>query len=324
MTQTTRRGFLAASAAAVAAFAVPSRFASAADAPAAADAKASAAPATAPVMFGGRIEAVKVADDLVVFAGAGGNAAACFDAGRVLLVDSGVPFRAAEMLKLVTALAPEAKARTLFNTHWHYDHTGGNDAFAAAGFAVVGTVACRQRMGQKVNFQDLAMVMEPTPERTWPTVTFEEKLTLFAGAEPVRLIKWPASHTDTDAVAYFEKHNVLHTGDVLVSGGYPVIDRATGGSLDGMIAATKQLTTVGDAKTRIIPGHGPVGGREMIQTQLDLLNLVRDRLAPLAERKLTIDEVLKLAPLADLDEKWGRGFLRSPVFTRMAYGQWTK
>lgn len=275
-------------------------------------------------MFSGKIESVRMADDLVVFAGAGGNVAVWFDAGRMLMIDAGIPHRSAELIGLVTKLAPDAKSKTLFNTHWHFDHTGGNAAFVAAGFTTVGTAACRQRLGETINLADLGMTVEPTPETARPVVAFEEKLTLFAGAEPVRLIKFPASHTDTDAVAYFEKRNLLHTGDLLVSGGYPVIDRATGGSLDGMIAATKLLRTVGDEKTTIIPGHGPVGDRAMIQTQLDLLNLVRDRLAPLAEKKMTLDEVSKLAPLADLDDKWGRGFLRSPVFTRMAYGQWVK
>ena len=115
---------------------------------------------------------------------------------------------------------------------------------------------------------------------------------------------------------------MLHAGDLHFNGTFPVIDRSSGGSLDGMIAATKRLLDLTDAKTRVIPGHGPMADKSTLKAQLDLLSLTHDRLAPLAEKKMSMDDVVAKAPLADLDDKWGRGFLRSPLYTRMAYGQW--
>jgi glyoxylase-like metal-dependent hydrolase (beta-lactamase superfamily II) len=89
-----------------------------------------------------------------------------------------------------------------------------------------------------------------------------------------------------------------------------------------MTAATKKLLELSDDKTRVVPGHGALTDKKTLAAQLELLILTHDRLAPLGEKKMTMDEVVTKAPLADLDDKWGRGFLRSPVYTRMAYGQW--
>ena len=281
------------------------------------------APAGAAAMFAGKIEATKLADDLYMLSGGGGNGAVLFDADRLLVIDSGIPTRGAEILAAAMKFSPEAKRKTLFNTHWHFDHAGGNSEFAKAGFTIVGSTACRKRLGETIVFEDLGMTSEPAPETSRPAVTFDQDLSLYE-ASKVQITKIAPAHTDTDAIAFFEKQNVLHTGDVLFAGVFPVIDRSTGGSLDGMIAASKQLLTLGDEKTRVIPGHGPLTDKAGIQAQLDLLNTVHDRLAPLGEQKKTLDEVLAANPLADLDDKWGRGFIRSPLFTRMAYGQWVK
>lgn len=276
----------------------------------------------APALFAGKIEPIRLDDDLYVLSGAGGNIAALFDADRLLVIDSGVPARADDVFAAATKFSPSAKRKTLFNTHWHFDHTGGNGAFVKAGFSVVGTGACRQRLGQTITMVDMAMTSEPIPEANRPTVTFDQGLTLFEPST-VKLTKFAPAHTDTDATAFFEKRNVLHTGDLLFAGAFPVIDRSSGGSLDGMITASKQLLTLCDDKTRVIPGHGPVGDKSAIQAQFDLLNLAHDRLAPYGAKKATMDEVVAAAPFADLDDKWGRGFVRSPLFTRMSYGQWT-
>jgi glyoxylase-like metal-dependent hydrolase (beta-lactamase superfamily II) len=275
----------------------------------------------AAAMFSGKIETIRLADDLYALTGAGGNVAVAFDADRVLVIDSGIPTRGPDLLAAATKLAPAAKAKTLFNTHWHFDHTGGNDAFVKAGFTVVGSGACRERLGQTITLEDLGMTAEPIPEANRPAVTFDQALNLYAPF-PVKLTKAAPAHTDTDAIAFFEKHNVLHTGDLLFAGAFPVIDRSSGGSLDGMIAASKHLLTVGDDQTRVIPGHGPVGDKAAIRAQLDLLTLAHDRLAPFGAKHASMDEVLAAKPFADLDDKWGRGFLRSEMFTRMAYGQW--
>lgn len=279
-------------------------------------------PPVRPVM-GKPLEQVRLEDDLVVLVGAGGNVTVHFDSRRLLVIDSGVPDRGADVLATALNLAPATSRKTLLNTHWHFDHVGGNGEFAQAGFTIVSHENCRKWLAQDMAFEDLQMQFAALPEASRPEVTFGEHLTLHE-ASTVRLIRHAPAHTDNDVYAFLEKYNVLITGDLHFSGAFPVIDRTTGGSLDGMIASTKTLLAVGDEKTRVVPGHGPVGEKSALQAQLGLLELTRERLAPFGERKASMDEVLATKPLADLDDKWGRGFLRSPVFTRMAYGQWVK
>ena len=201
------------------------------------------------------------------------------------------------------------------------DHTGGNADFAAAGYVIVGSENCRKRMGEKITMEDMGMTTEPSPEIARPVMTFDQSMDLFQGA-PAHILKVAPAHTDSDAIVLFTNSNVLHAGDLHFNGTYPVIDRSSGGSLDGMIAATKRLLDLTDAKTRVIPGHGPLADKSTLTAQHSLLSLTHDRLAPLGEKKMSMDEVVAKAPLADLDDKWGRGFLRSPLYTRMAYGQW--
>ncbi len=280
-----------------------------------------AEPAAPPPMFMGKLSVVRLEDDLHALLNGGGNSTAIHSADSLFMIDSGIPARGKDLLAAVTALSPAAVHKTLFNTHWHFDHVGGNGDFAAAGYAIIGSAQCRQRMGQTINFEDLGMQVPPSPEGQRPAVTFDEKLDVYTPPR-VRLVKFAPAHTDTDAVAIVDAYGILITGDLVFSGAFPVIDRSTGGSLDGMMAASAKLLTMTDAKTRVIPGHGPLGGPEIIQAQLDLLKTVHDRLAPLGEKKTPLAEVLEKKPLADLDDKYGRGFLRSELFTKMAYGQW--
>ena len=309
---TTRRNFLCAAGGIIAAGVVRSSFA--------ADPEG-APPAKPPAMFSGPIESRKLEEGFNVLIGGGGNTTVLFDAGHLLVIDSGMPHRGEDLLKLAMQLSPQAVTKALFNTHWHFDHVGGNGAFVAAGFTAIGTTACRTRLGQRILLEDMGLTVEPTPEAARPTITFDKQMKLFSPLE-VQITAMDPAHTDTDAIAWIEKYNTLITGDLHFSGIFPVIDRSTGGSLDGMIAGTQRLLTLGDDKTRVVPGHGPVGDKSALRAQLELLTLVHDRLAPMGAKKMTMDEVVAAAPLADLDDKWGRGFLRSPVFTKMAYGQW--
>ncbi len=320
MTNTTlsRRGFLGASALVMAA-GLTARFAQAADDKAGSTSQD--ASAKRPAWFSGPIAVTKLEEDLYLLDGGGGNNAVHFDSEKIFVIDSGVAPRGQDLVAQALKLSPNAQVKTLFNTHWHGDHAGGNPAFFKAGFTIVGSTATRTHLGQTINFEDLGMISQPSPENSRPVITFDDKIK-FHMPSPIAITKIPPAHTDSDAVAFFEKYNVLHTGDLFFNGIFPVIDRFTGGSLDGMIAASKLLLTFGDAKTRIIPGHGPLADKAALKAQLDLLTLTHERLAPLGEKKKTIDEVLALKPLADLDETYGKGFFQSPLYTRMAYGQW--
>jgi cyclase len=268
------------------------------------------------------LETITLDDDLKVVTGAGGNIAVHHTPLATLVVDAGIPQRAADVAAAVAGLAGRSGSRMLVNTHWHFDHIGANETLASiAAYTIIAHDNCRARLSEKRTIEDLGMTFEPLPPIARPMVTFAESMTLHA-PDRIVLTKIPTAHTDTDITVEFVEHDVLHTGDLFFNGMFPVIDRSTGGSLDGMIASTKLLLSRVSDKTRIIPGHGPMARKPDLQAQLGLLELVRTKLEPLGQAKTSMDEVLAKAPLADLDDKWGRGFLRSPVFTRMAYGQW--
>lgn len=268
------------------------------------------------------LEVIELDKDLKVVTGAGGNIAVHTSADSVFVIDAGVPNRAADVVAAVTAVAGASLAggkKMLFNTHYHFDHVGANELMAAAGFTIVGSTNCRRRNGETIKLEDLGMTAEPLPERARQSVTFGDGGMSLYVPDEVRLVKFPASHTDTDAVAMFTKHNVLHTGDLFFNKWFPVIDRATGGSLEGMIAATKLLIGMCNPQTRIIPGHGVMAKVEDLVKTLAMLEEVKVKFAPFVAKKATIDEVLAAKPLASMDDAWGRGFLRSEVFTKMAY-----
>lgn len=132
--------------------------------------------------------------------------------------------------------------------------------------------------------------------------------------------KWvPNSHTDNDVYVFFPAANVLQTGDLFFSGMYPVIDYTTGGWIGGMADALDKLLKVGNAQTKIIPGHGPLSSKEDMRAARDMLHIALDRLTAFSKKSASLDDVLKANPAADLEAKWGQGFLKGEQFLRMAY-----
>lgn len=286
----------------------------AADAPPATNAaKAVGAPAA--------LDIRKLEDDFFMVSGAGGNISVHVTPDAALVVDAGLPDTVANVTNTLSSLIGSARRRILLNTHWHFDHIGANEALAAQGFTIIATDRCYRRLSSTVVFEDIGKTFEPLPESARPAVALSAPTTLHVPAE-VTLTPFPPAHTDTDVTAHFEKYNIFVTGDLFFNNWFPVIDRSTGGSLDNMITATKKLLTLVNASTRIVPGHGPLASKADLQSSLSLLEEVHAKLAPFGEKQTPLEDVLKAAPLAYLDDKWGRGFLRSPLFTRMAYGQW--
>lgn len=264
-----------------------------------------------------RLGVRKVADNVYMILGAGGNIGVYAGKDAVVVIDAGLPDRAKDV---VTAVGIVAKGTPdlLVNTHYHFDHVGANEALREAGYSLVGHENVHKRLSEKIENTFLKMTFEPLPEKARPAVTFGEKLTLRPAGETLRLTHIPMAHTDGDAVVVFEKAGVMHTGDLFFNGTYPFIDLGVGGSVDGMIRACDTLLTMVDDKLKIIPGHGPVCGKVELQAFQDMLKQVRDAVKPLVEAGKTADEIVAADPLAKLNDKWGKGFLNGEMFTRLA------
>lgn len=263
----------------------------------------------------------RLSPELAVVSGGGGNIAIHVRDECVLVVDAGIPARARDVTALIAQLAPDLASvqKILVNTHYHFDHVGANGLMARAGFTIVASAACRQRNTQRLVFDSLSVTLEPLESRALQTLLVPAGGLELAVPDRVRLLPIPPAHTDGDVAVLFDALNVLHTGDLLFNGMFPVIDPGVGGSLEGMIAALGRLLELTNPQTRVIPGHGPVGTPADLRRAMEMLEQVRERLTPFAQRGATPAEVIAARPLADLEPTWGRGVVNAEVFLRMAY-----
>lgn len=256
----------------------------------------------------------KVADGIHVVSGPGGNIGLFEGNDGVLVIDSGLVERAQDFLDTFKTLTGKP-LRTLINTHWHFDHVGGNEAFAKAGMRIVAHENVRARVSAKQHIDFFNGDIPPLAPSAWPVETFADALTVYVDDNPVSVQHVPPAHTDGDSYIFLRKANVLHAGDLFFNGVYPFIDYSTGGSLDGMIAGADKILALVDDQTKIIPGHGPVSNKPGLRLFRDMLATVRDRLRPIQ----SLDEAIAARPTADLDEKWGKGFFNGNQFTKVAF-----
>ncbi len=261
----------------------------------------------------------KLSDTLALLAGPGGNMLVLAGpaAGGPILVDSGVHPCAHAVAKAAEAFAGKPVA-TVINTHWHFDHTGGNELFGRQGARIIAHEAVRARLGSDQFIDAFGFTFHPAPAAALPVVTFADSLVLYAGDEEIRLQYVAPAHTDGDIFARFGKANVLHLGDTFFNGLYPFIDYSSRGWIGGMVAAADLALTLCDDKTRIVPGHGPLGDRKALTDARDMLAMVQGRIEKLLDAGKTVDEIVAATPTKDFDEKWGKGFFNGDLFARNA------
>ena len=209
--------------------------------------------------------------------------------------------------KIVAALSSlpgGGQVRFVLNTNWHYDHALGNELFRKDGAVIVGHVNCVARMGREQFHDVLDEKRGPYPSAGWPEVTFTDSLALRFNGEDIQVLHIPDAHSDADAIFIFKNANVIHTGDVFFSAGYPYIDITNGGSIDGMIAASDRVLALAKSDTMFIPGHGPAANRARLERYRAMLATVRDRVAKLAGEGKTLEQTIAAKPTADLDAEW--------------------
>jgi glyoxylase-like metal-dependent hydrolase (beta-lactamase superfamily II) len=264
------------------------------------------------------IRAAKLTDRIALLTGDGGNVGLVIADDGLMMIDGGYANRAVELQKAV-ADAGSHPVKLLFNTHWHGDHVGSNELLGKAGVKIMAHQNAKFWLSQKVKSEAFNTTVEPLKPEGLPGQIFTDGGKMTFGKEKIEYKWFPNAHTDNDVYVFFPAANVLHTGDLFFSGTYPVIDYSTGGWIGGMAAALDKLLKVGDAQTRIVPRHGPLSSKQDVQASRDMLRTVFDRLSTLSKKGASLDFVLKTNPVADLDAKWGQGFLSGEQFLRMAY-----
>jgi glyoxylase-like metal-dependent hydrolase (beta-lactamase superfamily II) len=265
---------------------------------------------TARALAGGKgaspLKVTRLSGNLVVISGVGANVVALSGPEGVLLVDCGAAERSHELLETLAALPGGRRVRTVFNTHWHWDHTGGNERLRRAGAAVIAHENTKLWLGSKIREDWQQRVYEPRPPQALPTQTFYYKTChmTFAG-EPIEYGHLAQAHTDGDIYVYFRGQNVLVAGDVVSVASYPILDYCTGGWIGGMEDATKKLLDITDDRTRIVPGTGAVQTRAAVAAEHAMLADVHAVLWALMRKGLSANDMIAANPTAKYDAKWG-------------------
>ncbi|MEO1013718.1 MAG: MBL fold metallo-hydrolase [Pseudomonadota bacterium] len=268
------------------------------------------------------IEAQDLGGGVYMLTGAGGNLGLSVGADGAFLVDDQYAPLTEKIVAAIREIT-DSPIEFVVNTHWHGDHTGGNEKLGEAGAHIVAHDNVRARLKTGLDRGE-GRVTPPAPPDALPVITFAHSLTFHWNGGEVSVIHpgaqtdLPRAHTDGDAFVYFSNANVLHMGDLLFNGGFPFIDIASGGGLDGYIAAQELALRMIDAETKIIPGHGPLATRADLVRNLAMLREVRSRVKALIDAGRSEAEIVAAKPLADLNAEWGQGFIDAERMTQFA------
>ncbi len=265
-----------------------------------------------------RIKTIKVENNIYMLSGAGGNIGISGGSDGVFMIDDQfAPLT--EKIKEAVAVISDRPIRFLINTHWHYDHTGGNEKMGETGSIIIAHENVRKRLSTEQFMSFFRRKVPPIAKSGLPVITFTGDVTFHINDDEIYVFHAANAHTDGDAIIQFRKNNVFHMGDLFFSGMYPFIDLDAGGSVNGIIAAIEQVLPKMNASTKVIPGHGPLSGRRQLVAYLGMLTTLRDRIREEIKAGKGLEDVVAARPSKDLDPEWGRGFMKADAFVRILY-----
>ena len=265
-----------------------------------------------------KIETTKVTTGIYMLQGRGGNiGVSAGDDGVVLIDDQYAPLTA----KIEAAIdkITDRPVRFVLNTHWHGDHTGGNEYFGKTGGVIVAHDNVRKRLSSEQVIEFFDATVEPKPEDALPVLTFSDRLTVHLNGEPAVAHHVAHAHTDGDIIIHFPESNVLHMGDIFFNQRYPFIDLSSGGSFEGMIHGAARGLELADEDTRIIPGHGPLASRDDLQFYHDMLVTIRKRVQAMIDDGKSLEQAIAANPTQEYDAEWGQNFIDPEAIVTFAY-----
>lgn len=265
-----------------------------------------------------KIKADPVTEQIYMLTGKGGNMGLFIGEDGTFLIDDQFAPLTDKILTAIKSVGGD-HPKFLINTHYHGDHTGGNENLGKGGTLIFSHHNVRERLSTGTFIEAFNMRREGLPKEGLPVVTFSEDITFHLNGDSVIVTHVPNAHTDGDSFIYFKKANVIHAGDFFFNGIYPFIDVTYGGSLKGMIKAVDIVLGFADDKTKIIAGHGPLGDKDQLTTYREMLSKAYKRLSKLKADGKTVKEAVAARPLADLEAAWGDGYFKGDRWIEIIY-----
>jgi glyoxylase-like metal-dependent hydrolase (beta-lactamase superfamily II) len=265
------------------------------------------------------IKVTKVSGNVYMLQGRGGKIGAIVGADGILIIDD--DYKAvSEKLRAALKDLGSATPKYIFNTHWHGDHTEGNQTFGKESIIVAQTNV-RKRLSQ-VNTV-FGQTIQPYESFAWPVITYDDSLTIHFDGDDIKAVHYPNGHTDGDSVIFFAKANVVHMGDDFFAARFPFVDLDSGGSVQGMINNVASILGMIPADAKVIPGHGPLSTVEDLRkyhnTLVETSKIVQDEM----KKKKTLDEIKK-AGLPDKYKDYGTGFIKTDAWIETVYKSYSK
>ena len=266
-----------------------------------------------------QIKTIPVGGNVSMLMGAGGNIGVVAGEDGIFMIDDQFAPLTPKILAAVKKISTKP-IHFLLNTHWHFDHTGGNTNIGKLGTTIVAHENVRSTMAVDQVLKAFKRTVPASPKIALPVITFNDTATFHLNGETIRIMHVPPAHTDGDSIVHFVKSNIIHTGDTFFNGFYPFIDVEHGGNIDGMIKAANITLGLANEQTKIIPGHGPLGNKQQLTAFRDMLIQARDAVKMSAKAGKTPEQIASSSAMKTLNAKWGNGFLKPHIFVKIVLG----
>jgi len=270
-----------------------------------------------------QIKTTQLTQNIYMLEGEGGNIGVSAGEDGVFMIDDQFAPLTPRILAAVKAIS-DKPVRLLLNTHWHFDHVGGNENLGKSGVVIIAQDNVRKRMSAKTAIDFFKSSYGPAAPAALPVITFNETVTFHLNGDDATALHLANAHTDGDSIIHFRNANVIHMGDTYFNGLYPFIDVGTNGSVKGVIAAADRALAMSDDNTKIIPGHGPLSNKRELKAYRDMLAAVYPKVERMVKAKKTLAQVIAAKPTKDYDAAWGNGFLKPEQFVEIVYASATK
>ncbi len=268
------------------------------------------------------IKPQKVNDKIYMLTGSGGNIGVLTGEDGILMIDNQYGPLSDKIKASIKGISNHP-IKYVLNTHWHFDHTGGNLNFNTPEITLLAHENVKIRLENDQHVEPFGWDIKALANEGLPELTFSDKLTLHLNGEEIVIIHPENAHTDGDAITFFKTSNVIHAGDVFVRYGYPFIDASSGGSIDGIIEGLNIIISLSDENTQIIPGHGELASRSDVMEVRNMLEETAAVLKREVAKGSSVDDIINSDPLAKWDEKWSNNFITSKIFIQLVHASLT-